>query len=421
MAALRISGDLERIGDLAKNIAKRALAIGGEFQPQKIVAGVKHMGELVLGQLKDVLDAYAAARRRPGARRSGAATSEIDAIYNSLFRELLTYMMEDPRNIALLHASPVRRQEHRAHRRPHHQHRRDGPLPRHRRDRRRRAAEERPIELDAEPDRGREPEHRWHLRILIVEDEEPLTLLLRYNLEAEGYAVDSVAPRRRGRDAACASSVPDLVAARLDAAGPLRASSSAGASAHAPRPSDLPIIMLTARGEEGDRVRGLATGADDYVVKPFSVPELMARVRALLRRAKPERSRRRCCSAGDIELDRETHRVRRGGREVHLGPTEFRLLEFLMQSPGRVFQPRAAARRRLGPRRLCRRAHRRRACRPPAQGAQPRPPPRSDPHRARRRLLLRRDLQGRIAAAGLIIPPSRSDTRPRAGPAAPSR
>jgi two-component system phosphate regulon response regulator PhoB len=94
--------------------------------------------------------------------------------------------------------------------------------------------------------------------------------------------------------------------------------------------------MLTARGEEGERVRGLSVGADDYVVKPFSVPELMARVRALLRRARPERVAIRL-AAGELELDRETRRVRRGGREVHLGPTEFRLLEYLMEKPGRVF------------------------------------------------------------------------------------
>ncbi len=98
----------------------------------------------------------------------------------------------------------------------------------------------------------------------------------------------------------------------------------------------LPIIMLTARGEEQERIRGLATGADDYVVKPFSVPELMARVRAILRRSRPEVIAS-LLRAGDIELDRETHRVRRSGRELRLGPTEFRLLEFLMKSPGRVF------------------------------------------------------------------------------------
>ena len=99
ISAIRISGDMERIGDLAKNIAKRALAIAGQFQPQKIVVGVQHMGDLVLGQLKDVLDAYAQqdeAKALDVWRRDGA----IDALYTSLFRELLTYMMEDPRNIS---------------------------------------------------------------------------------------------------------------------------------------------------------------------------------------------------------------------------------------------------------------------------------------------------------------------------------
>jgi two-component system phosphate regulon response regulator PhoB len=99
---------------------------------------------------------------------------------------------------------------------------------------------------------------------------------------------------------------------------------------------DIPVIMLTARGEESERVRGLSVGADDYVVKPFSTPELMARVRALLRRARPERVASKLL-LGDIDLDRDTRRVRRGGREIHLGPTEFRLLEYFMEKPGRVF------------------------------------------------------------------------------------
>jgi two-component system phosphate regulon response regulator PhoB len=98
----------------------------------------------------------------------------------------------------------------------------------------------------------------------------------------------------------------------------------------------LPIIMLTARGEESERVRGLATGADDYLVKPFSVPELMARVRALLRRASPEKTAH-VLTFADIALDRERKRVSRAGRVVELGPTEFRLLEFLLERPGRVF------------------------------------------------------------------------------------
>ena len=171
-------------------------------------------------------------------------------------------------------------------------------------------------------------------RVLIVEDEEPLTLLLRYNLETEGYAVDTVA----GGDEAetwLREQTPDLVlldwmlpgVSGIELCRRLRAR---------PETRSLPIIMLTARGEEAERIRGLATGADDYVVKPFSVPELMARVKAILRRAKPQVVGA-VLKAGDIELDRETRRVHRAGQEVHLGPTEFRLLEFLMQTPGRVF------------------------------------------------------------------------------------
>src|SRR5690606_7524847 len=98
----------------------------------------------------------------------------------------------------------------------------------------------------------------------------------------------------------------------------------------------LPILMLTARGEESDRIRGLSTGADDYVVKPFSLPELMARVKAILRRTAPARMAD-VLRAADLERDRTAHRVTRGNREVRLGPTEFNLLEFMMQGPGRVF------------------------------------------------------------------------------------
>ncbi|OKL42597.1 phosphate regulon transcriptional regulator PhoB [Pseudovibrio exalbescens] len=170
--------------------------------------------------------------------------------------------------------------------------------------------------------------------ILIVEDEEPLSLLLRYNLEAEGYKVD-VCDRGDEAELRLQESQPDLLLldwmlpglSGIELCRRLRAR---------PETERMPIIMLTARGEESERVRGLATGADDYVVKPFSIPELMARVRAILRRTKPE-SVSTLLRAGDIELDRETHRVHRTGKEIHLGPTEFRLLEFLMSSPGRVY------------------------------------------------------------------------------------
>ena len=170
--------------------------------------------------------------------------------------------------------------------------------------------------------------------ILIVEDEEALTLLLRYNLEAAGYDVESVA---RGDDAdlRLREAVPDLIildwmlpgVSGIELCRRLRSR---------PETRQLPIVMLTARGEESERVRGLSTGADDYVVKPFSVPELLARVAALLRRASPERVAD-VLGFGDIAIDREKKRVTRGGRPIDLGPTEYRLLEFLMERPGRVF------------------------------------------------------------------------------------
>ena len=234
--------------------------------------------------------------------------------------------------------------------------------------------------------------------ILIVEDEEPLTTLLRYNLEAEGYEVDAVT-RGDDADTRLKETAPDLIVldwmlpglSGIELCRRLRAR---------PQTQTLPIIMLTARGEESERVRGLATGADDYIVKPFSVPELLARVRALLRRASPERVAM-VLSIGDLELDREKKRVSRASRPVDLGPTEFRLLEFLMERPGPGVLARAIARRRLGQRRLYRRAHCRRACRAPAQGAQSRPRHRSDPHRARRRLFARRPFrQGRTPGKG---------------------
>jgi two-component system phosphate regulon response regulator PhoB len=170
-------------------------------------------------------------------------------------------------------------------------------------------------------------------KILIVEDEEPLVLLLRYNLEAEGFEV-AVAYRGDEAELAVAENPPDLIV--LDWMLPGLSGIELCRRWRSGRASrNIPILILTARGEEADRIRGLTTGADDYVVKPFSLPELMARVRAILRRTNPERIAS-VLSAGDIELDRESHRVSRNGRQVHLGPTEFRLLEFLMESPGRV-------------------------------------------------------------------------------------
>lgn len=170
-------------------------------------------------------------------------------------------------------------------------------------------------------------------KVLIVEDEIALAEMLRYNLESEGYRVSHA---ETGEDAELLVSEerPDLIlldwmlpsVSGVEICRRLRARLDT---------QDLPIIMLTAKGEETDRVRGLSTGADDYVVKPFSVPELMARVRNILRRASPDRIAD-VLRSGDIELDRVAHRVSRGLRDVRLGPTEYRLLEFFMESPGRV-------------------------------------------------------------------------------------
>lgn len=171
-------------------------------------------------------------------------------------------------------------------------------------------------------------------RIMVVEDEEALGTLLRYNLEAEGYDVE-VVDRGDEADMRLREHVPDLLI--LDWMLPgvsgielcRRLRQRAGTET-------LPIVMLTARGEESERIRGLSTGADDYIVKPFSTPELMARVKAMLRRARPA-TVSSVLKCGDIELDRESHRVHRRSREIRLGPTEFRLLDFLMSAPGRVF------------------------------------------------------------------------------------
>ncbi len=171
-------------------------------------------------------------------------------------------------------------------------------------------------------------------RILVVEDDPSLSYLLVYNLNSAGYQVEHV---DNGDEAELrlAEAPPDLVildwmlpgVSGLEICRRLRTRESSRA---------IPVIMLTARSEENERIRGLSVGADDYVVKPFSMPELMARVQALLRRARPERIAMKLL-VGDIDLDRETRRVRRGEREIQLGPTEFRLLEYFLEKPGRVF------------------------------------------------------------------------------------
>jgi two-component system, OmpR family, phosphate regulon response regulator PhoB len=172
------------------------------------------------------------------------------------------------------------------------------------------------------------------VKILIVEDEESLALLLRYNFEAEGFQV-AVASRGDEAELAVAEDPPHLIV--LDWMLPGLSGLELCRRWRSGRASrNIPIIILTARGEEADRLRGLAVGADDYVVKPFSVPELMARAKAILRRSDPAKIAS-VIAVDDIMLDREAYEVTRNGRKLRLGPTEYRLLEFMMESPGRVF------------------------------------------------------------------------------------
>jgi len=170
--------------------------------------------------------------------------------------------------------------------------------------------------------------------VLIVEDEAPLVTMLRYNLEREGFVVDEAADgeeallriAERRPDAVLLDWMLPLVSG-LEVCRQLR---------RAPGTRALPVIMLTAKGDEGDRIRGLDSGADDYVVKPFSPSELVARLRAVIRRAQPDPADN-VLRYADVAMDLAAHRVSRAGKAVHLGPTEFRLLRHFLQNPGRVF------------------------------------------------------------------------------------
>jgi two-component system, OmpR family, phosphate regulon response regulator PhoB len=170
--------------------------------------------------------------------------------------------------------------------------------------------------------------------ILVVEDEAALVTMLRYNLEKQGFRVEEAGD---GDEALVriVETKPDLVLldwmlpslSGIEVCRQIRRRSST---------RDVPIIMLTARTEDQDMVRGLNTGADDYIIKPFSTEALLARIRALLRRAAPATDRG-SLTFHDISMDLASHRVMRAGRAVHLGPTEYRLLEFFLQHPRRVF------------------------------------------------------------------------------------
>ncbi len=170
-------------------------------------------------------------------------------------------------------------------------------------------------------------------KILIAEDEGGLVTLLKYNLEKQGYET-LVCMDGKNVLTTALTEKPDLIL--LDWMLPnIQGIDLCREMRKTYELRTVPIIMLTARGEESDKVKGLSYGADDYIVKPFSVPELMARIMALLRRTTPSPVLQNL-SYGDLEMDFSKRRVLRGGHPVHLGPTEFRLLQFLMEKPGHV-------------------------------------------------------------------------------------
>ena len=170
--------------------------------------------------------------------------------------------------------------------------------------------------------------------VLVVEDEAALATMLRYNLEKQGFRVEEASD---GQEALTriSESQPDLVL--LDWMLPVMSGIEVCRQIRRrPGTRDLPVIMVSARTEDQDAVRGLNTGADDYITKPFNMEALLARMRALLRRSGGVADKGRL-EFHDISMDLGAHRVQRNGRALHLGPTEYRLLEFLMQHPRRVF------------------------------------------------------------------------------------
>jgi two-component system phosphate regulon response regulator PhoB len=170
-------------------------------------------------------------------------------------------------------------------------------------------------------------------KILTIEDDAAIAELIEYNLVASGYTVVTASSAEEGQLLLSEQSFDLLILDWMLPEMPgIELCSSIRRSGRHP---SMAVLMLTARGEEADRIRGLTTGADDYVVKPFSVPELLARVKALLRRAAPERVNS-VLTFGGVVLDRDAHRVTRSGREINVGPTEYKLLEVLLETTGRV-------------------------------------------------------------------------------------
>jgi two-component system phosphate regulon response regulator PhoB len=335
LSVFRISSNLERIGDYAKNIAKRSEAIMDQPPVNGTGASLRRMARQVELMLKDVLDAYIQ-RDADLALDVRDRDIEVDQMYSALFREYLTFMMEDPRNITTCmhlhfmakniermgdHATSIAEQV--IYWSPAKCPMKTVPS---------RSTCRRTVRR---ADRGGNGTMAGEPLVLVVEDEPA---------QARGSGLQHSCRRLRGRDrrggrrGACRRARD---AARrhhpgLDAAQRLRDRGLPPAEDVGRHIARIPVIMLSARSEETDKVRGLETGADDYVVKPYSVAELLARLRTQLRRIRPAAVGERL-EFEDIVVDLAEHRVFRDGISLSLGPTEFRLLTAFMERPGRVW------------------------------------------------------------------------------------
>jgi two-component system phosphate regulon response regulator PhoB len=332
IAALKIVGVVERIGDYAKNIAKRVPKIGDHrtIEPISLLPSMAQVASEMVG---DALNAFAA-RDALLAEAVVQRDSVVDSFYNSIFRTLVTYMVENPKTITecahLLfiaknierigdHATNVAEMVYYAATGQY--------LPERDRDHRELSTEDR-----VDSNQGGISMSRGHM--LLVEDDAALAELVTWHFRKEGF---DVAHTPDGEEALIMAQerVPDIVLldwmvenlSGIEVCRRLRRNSNT---------ANVPIIMLTARGEEEDRVRGLETGADDYVTKPFSPRELVARVGAVLRRVRPGLAGE-TLNFGDIEMDTVGHKVRRDGQMIPLGPTEYRLLKHFLEHPGWVF------------------------------------------------------------------------------------
>ncbi len=284
LSSIKIAAALERIADYAKNTAKRSIILAQGSAPASAVTGIDRLGRLVRTALKDV-------RRRPRHqhRRAGELPHDGSRLRRGATQRQRLALCRGQHAMSVAGTTTARRDTQTSSMKP---------------------------------------------RVLIVEDETALVELLRYNLEQSGFRV-SVAYDGEEALASVQDDVPDLILldwmlplmSGIEVCRQLRRQTST---------ANLPIIMLTARGEEGDRVRGLDAGADDYVAKPFSPTELVARIRAVLRRIRPALADE-ALSYADLVMDLVAHRVTRAGKPIHLGPTEFRLLRHFMEHPGRVF------------------------------------------------------------------------------------